>query len=164
MTFSHPSNSTSSSSSGSGPFSAEAIGTISLADSGGSSFVFECGFDNVDGAFVWFDDHLVCQYGAYNFSNGNDANKTDGSPGNPLLLLSKSDVVVRIRAWAGNDANASGSDLRQEEESSSVDVRWSIDGGPITAIDQGLLTTDVAEEELTRVANAESLARGWGLW
>ena len=116
--------------------------------------MFSCSFDNVDGAFVWFDDHLVCQHGAYNFSNGNDINKTDGSLGNPLLLLSRKPVVVRARAWASNlsDANA------------SVDVRWSIDGTQMAAIEPALLTTDIDAAEVERVANAESLSQGWGLW
>ena len=46
----------------------------------------------------------------------------------------------------------------------SVDVRWSIDGGPMVALEPALFTTEIATEELARIANAEKLGRGWGLW
>ena len=137
------------------PFSAEALGTLNLGAAGGLEFVFRCEIDAaLDAAFVWVDDHLVCQHGAYNFSNGNDVNKTDGSVGNPLLLLSKGQVVVRVRAWASN----------LSDTDASVSVNWSIDGGKMAAVKPGLLTTEIDAAEVERVANAESLSQGWGLW
>ena len=84
------------------PFSAEALGTLNLGAAGGLEFVFRCEIDAaLDAAFVWVDDHLVCQRGVYELGVDANANKTDGSAPSPLRLMSKPRLVVRVRAWGG---------------------------------------------------------------
>jgi hypothetical protein len=58
-------------------------------------FTFNCSFGASTYAFLWLDDHLVCQSGAY----APKPNTFDGSEGNPLRVLSKSTVVVRLRVY-----------------------------------------------------------------
>ncbi len=43
--------------------SAEVTGTVNLQP--GVSYSFFCSFDGASIAFLWIDDHLVCQIGAY---------------------------------------------------------------------------------------------------
>ena len=86
-----------------GVFSAEAVGTLSLASMADTPFAFDCDFDNVSAALVWVDDHLVCQHGLFDWS-GDARQWTDGSPANPLRRLpgGKADFVVRIRMWSAH--------------------------------------------------------------
>lgn len=58
-------------------------------------FTFNCTFGASTYAFVWFDDHLVCQHGAYM----TQPNSFDGSTGNPLRALTKKAITVRARAF-----------------------------------------------------------------
>ena len=78
-----------------GPFSAEALGTMILAP--GAEYTFSCDFGSADVAFLFVDDHLVCQSGAYS-----DPGKvTTGD--NPLRKLSRAEVPVRLeifKSWS----------------------------------------------------------------
>ena len=139
------------------PFSAEALGTLNLGAAGGLEFVFRCEIDAaLDAAFVWVDDHLVCQRGVYELGVDANANKTDGSAPSPLRLMSKPRLVVRVRAWGGARVGA--------DRPATVALAWSRDGGAFEPLDAALLAPEIAPAERTRDALARSLARGWGLW
>ena len=61
----------------------------------GRCYTFNCSFGAATYAFLWFDDHLVCQRGAY----VPKADSFDGSTGNPLRVLSKKQITVRLQAF-----------------------------------------------------------------
>jgi hypothetical protein len=58
-------------------------------------YTFNCSFGAATYGFLWFDDHLVCQHGAYVLH----PDSYDGSAGNPLRVLSKKTIAVRLQAY-----------------------------------------------------------------
>ena len=119
------------------PFSAEALGTLNLGAAGGLEFVFRCEIDAaLDAAFVWVDDHLVCQRGVYELGVDANANKTDGSAPSPLRLMSKPRLVVRVRAWGGARVGADhplsrGGSGKSLEQSPLLEGGTSLQGGAV---------------------------------
>ena len=72
----------------------ELVGTLTLPK-GGDALNFSCAFANTSYAFVWIDDHLVCQDGrAYTTV---PTSRVDL----PLSRLSKADLPVVLRAYTG---------------------------------------------------------------
>lgn len=86
------------------PFSAEMLGTMELLD--GDDHTFSCNFGSVDLAFLFIDDHLVCQTGAYSVPP--EVTGID----NPLRKLSKGKVPVRLEVYyaAANKEQCKGTE------------------------------------------------------
>jgi hypothetical protein len=57
--------------------------------------VFDCSFEGATFAFLWIDDHQVCQKGVYEPK----PNTFDGSSGNPLRALQRKKVSVRLHIY-----------------------------------------------------------------
>ena len=76
---------------------------------------------------------------------------TDGSVEEPLLLLSKQNVVVRTHVFSSGPAV-------------TLSVNWSKDGAQFEPIDAALLTPTINSAEIAREENAAATANGWGLW
>eukprot|EP00660_Eupelagonema_oceanica_P008709 gene8709-22011_t len=74
------------------PFSAEALGAMTLAD--GAQYRFTCDFGEAAVAFLWVDGHLVCETGAYAAKG-----TVNGVDNNPLRKLSKAVVPVRLELY-----------------------------------------------------------------
>lgn len=135
-------------------WSAEVLGTVNMTEaalSPESTFVFDCEVPGADGYLVWLDDHLVCQSGLYNLT-GSSINRTDGSVGNPLLLLRKELLVLRVHAFASTSSSL------------NVSIRWSDSGRPFTEIPLDALSPSVSAAEASRASNARSLGQGWAAW
>jgi hypothetical protein len=84
-------------------------------------YTFNCSFGASTYGFLWFDDHLVCQHGAYVLH----PDSYDGSAGNPLRVLSKKTVVVRLQAYL-DPANPALPDMdarRAAIESNELELR-----------------------------------------
>ena len=98
------------------PFSVEITGSLTYPSSAKpcfendhGCFTFNCSFGAASYGFLWFDDHLVCQNGAYVLH----PDSFDGSAGNPLRVLSKKEITVRLQAYldpAGASLEAAGAD------------------------------------------------------
>jgi hypothetical protein len=151
-------------------FSVELLTQIAFPPGGTSEFAFDCSLDGAfDVAFVWVDDHLVCQAGVYNPTNSS----TDGTVENPIYrrpgtvrpALVRAHLQVnnasRVRAAGGS---ASFTLHRCAIVSSDVGSSRRDTGctmGPIPTTD---LAAGVPAAEAQRRALQARLARGWGLW
>ena len=122
------------------PFSVEITGTLTYPASAKpcfendhGCFTFNCSFGAASYGFLWFDDHLVCQNGAYVLH----PDSFDGSAGNPLRVLSKKEITVRLQAYvdpAGASLEAAGADpQRLAIEQNGLELRSveaaEVDGG-----------------------------------
>lgn len=139
-----------------GPFSAELSGSLSPPLPAGwqPRWRFKCTFSNISVAWLWLDDHCICQHGAYN----NSANGV--FDGDDLRLLRKrSDLPVRMHITRGTRGGTA-----------SVSVYWCpLDGdgrmeGPCAPIPAKAITPTLSTEEVIRVAMQRKLASGWGSW
>ena len=86
-------------------------------------YTFNCSFGASTYAFLWLDDHLVCQSGAY----APKPNTFDGSEGNPLRVLNKNTVVVRLRAyWSPHGHRLDSGDvaLRTLVDNNNATLGW----------------------------------------
>lgn len=73
--------------------SAEVLGTVTLTKRG--NYTFFCAFEGVTFAFLWIDDHLLCQVGAYGTTLG-PAPNTD----NPFTVLTdQTSLHVRMQVF-----------------------------------------------------------------
>eukprot|EP00937_MAST-01D_sp_MAST-1D-sp2_P000362 g362.t1 len=86
----------------SAPLSLEASGTLTYPagtpacfENDQGCYTFDCAFHGASYAFLWVDDHLVCQAGAY----APKPNTFDGSAGNPLRVLRRKAVAVRLHLY-----------------------------------------------------------------
>ena len=137
--------------------SAELTGTFSPPLAAGAVFDFSCApAENVARLFVWVDDHLVCQFGAFN----NSANgMTDASN---FTLRSRLALPLRAHVYPapGGAGNA------------SFALQWFVHGGgggggggggfvplPAASLDAAL-----PAPELARRALQQRAASGWGSW
>ena len=84
-------------------------------------YTFNCSFGAASYGFLWFDDHLVCQHGAYVLH----PDSFDGSAGNPLRVLSKKTIAVRLQAYLdpANPALSAMDARRAAIESNELEVR-----------------------------------------
>eukprot|EP01062_Namystynia_karyoxenos_P016792 TRINITY_DN16186_c0_g1_i1.p1 TRINITY_DN16186_c0_g1~~TRINITY_DN16186_c0_g1_i1.p1 ORF type:complete len:784 (+),score=289.83 TRINITY_DN16186_c0_g1_i1:70-2352(+) len=122
------------------PFSAEAVGTLTLVD--GVTYSFTCDFGAATVGFAWVDDHLVCSSGAYS-----EQGKVVGVD-TPLKKLSKAAVPVRVELYYSGGAPAV-----------NVSVAWQgSDGAPVASVP----TLD--KLEVQRRALQRGLQTGWGPW
>ena len=157
------------------PFSARASGTLSLqsmievsAGAGAAAaYAVECTFSGpLANAFVWIDDHLVCQFGGWR-SNATDRSSIDGSPGNPLPLPPASHNASTVRV----DVVSNGTGTAP----CTIDLRWrpcgaTIGAGcwsappPLRALPNGALSPLVAAVEQRRLDFQRGLLRGWASW
>jgi hypothetical protein len=90
-------------------FSAEVLGTLSYPagqtpcfENDQGCYVFDCDFKGATFVFLWIDDHLVCQKGAYIPK----PNTFDGSDGAPLRALSRKEVTVRLQLFYNPETKA----------------------------------------------------------
>jgi|EP01047_Picozoa_sp_COSAG01_P003191 hypothetical protein len=88
--------------SGGAPFTVEITGSLTFPpgtkpcfENDQGCYTFNCSFGAATYGFLWFDDHLVCQNGAYIVK----PDSFDGSAGNPLRVLSKKTITVRLQAY-----------------------------------------------------------------
>jgi hypothetical protein len=80
--------------------SAEVIGTLTLRS--GSSYSFYCSFGSATIAFLWIDDHLVCQIGAYmqaNISLAPAQPTLNWGQDNPFTVLRRTALPVRLHVY-----------------------------------------------------------------
>ena len=134
-----------------GFLSAELSGTFSPPLAAGARFDFAC--VNVAGLarlFVWVDDHLVCQLGAFNNSANGMMDSTN------FALLSKS--VLPLRAHAYPAASAGGGNA-------SFELQWCVpSGAPCAPVPPAALDAALPAAELARRALQQRAASGWGSW
>lgn len=75
-----------------------------------------------------FDDHLVCQHGAYVLH----ADSFDGSSGNPLRVLSKKTITVRLQAFLdpASPSLQAADERRRAIEDNELELR-AVEGGAV---------------------------------
>ena len=119
---------------GGSAFSVELVGTLTYPqakpcfENDKGCYTFNCSFGAASYGFLWFDDHLVCQAGAYVLH----PDSFDGSAGNPLRVLSKQAVVVRLQAYFDPDAAAMDvlDSRRAAIEANALELRRVESGAP----------------------------------
>ena len=88
--------------------SAEVTGTVNLQP--GVAYSFFCSFDGASIAFLWIDDHLVCQIGAYLNSSISLAptppNAAWGQD-NPVTVYRRTPSPVRLHIYKLPDGDTS---------------------------------------------------------
>lgn len=129
------------SNSGASPFSAEILGTMTVAE---GEYGFECDFGHATIAFLLVDDHLVCQTGAYSVApavTGVD---------NPLRKLTKAGLPVRLEVYY----SARG------YSGAAVDVRVTV----VTKSQAPVFSPTLSSVETQRRDLQHSLLKGWGTW
>lgn len=80
--------------------SAQVTGSLTLDT--GVLYEFHCTFDGVTFAFLWIDDHLVCQIGAYmtpNITLGPAEPSLDWGQDNPITVRNKTNLSVRLHVY-----------------------------------------------------------------
>ena len=129
--------------------SAEVTGTFSplQANATAAVFSFACAFSGLTQAYVWVDDHLVCQLGAFN----NSANgATDAA--NFTLRSKQAGLPVRAHLYAA----APGAP--------AFAVQWCAPGGACAPLPAAALAPALPAAELSRRALQRGALQGWGSW
>ena len=131
--------------------SAEITGTFTPPVAPGARFDFDCGGPPLGLArlFVWVDDHLICQFGAFNSS----VNGVTDELG--FAVRGKAVLPVRAHAYAapgGGSGNA------------SFEVHWCPSPGACAPLPAATLDAALPAPELARRALQQRAASGWGTW
>lgn len=121
---------------GTSAFSVELVGTLTYPqakpcfENDKGCYTFNCSFGAATYGFLWFDDHLVCQAGAYVLH----PDSFDGSAGNPLRVLSKRAVVVRLQAYFDPDAADIGvlDSRRAAVEANALELRRGVEDSSLS--------------------------------
>ena len=134
-------------------FSAEVTGTLSpLLATAATTFSFACSFSGLTQAFVFIDDHLICQLGAYN----NSANGVMDTA-NFTLRSKQSQLPVRAQLLAAAPSTA--------QAPAAFAVQWCLPGaaacGPLPS---AALAPALPPPEQSRRALQRGLLQGWGSW
>jgi hypothetical protein len=131
--------------------SAELTGTFTPPLGGATSWDFDCvGVANVAQLFVFVDDHMVCQIGAYN----NSANgKTDARG---FTLRSKGVLPLRAQIFPLPGGSGSGN--------ASFELQWCLPGTPCAPLPPAALDAALPAPELARRTLQQRAGSGWGSW
>ena len=133
--------------------SAELTGTFTPPLAAGAAWDFACASAGVARLFVWVDDHLVCQLGAFN----NSANGvTDASN-----FTLRSRLALPLRAHVYPAPGAAGN--------ASFALQWCVHGssggcGDFAPLPAASLDAALPAPELARRALQQRAASGWGSW
>ena len=136
--------------------SAEVVGTFSplLANGIGNAttvFDFGCTILNARFAFVWIDDHVICQHGAYN-------NSANGLFDAKNFTLRKKTAGLVVRAHLYRDPVAAA------DAAASLVVEWCPRGSQCTRLPLDTLDAALPPPELARRELQTKLTSRWGSW
>ena len=133
--------------------SAEVFGTFSpLLATAAQSYDFSCSFSHLDRLFLWLDDHMLCQHGAFN-------NSANGAMDVANFTLRSKTALLPLAAHIYPTPGA---------PPATLELRWRLHAAdpaaPFSLLPPAALSPALPAAELSRRALQRGAARGWGSW
>lgn len=141
------------------PFSSEVLGQLHYPQDG--NYAFSCSFQGLSLAFVWLNDHQICNFGAYN----NSESSTDGTVVYPIRGIRSKPDTLRIHAYTSDES------LNHQTENASLHVQWAkvnlgtkVAAPAFAPIPAAALTPGLPPLEQSRRSFQRDLVQGWAPW